>query len=167
MAHKSPLCTLHSRLVCNDPKIRENKLKLKKSSNWKREQTNIVTDIATLWLTWPRGPSQWKSRIQETLSLSIDADSSTNTIFFLGGGIFDQKSLGHQEVGVLDCHRQTHRHTDMPTSRLNQPRGQFSESIDNEESHFNKFRCVPALCWLNLFKLFSSSLNWPLRWFSL
>ena len=36
------------------------------------------TDIATLWLTRPRGPNQWKSYIQETLNRLMSADSSTN-----------------------------------------------------------------------------------------
>ena len=42
-----------------------------------------ATQSWTRWLTdqlGPEGPSWWKSRIRETLNLSIDADSRTDTI---------------------------------------------------------------------------------------
>ena len=62
----------------------------KTASDGANRQTNRQTDMATLWLNRPSGPIQWKymsghcnnkkkSRIRETLNLSNDADSRTNT----------------------------------------------------------------------------------------
>ena len=41
---------------------------------------------------------------------------------------FDQSSPVHQEVGVLDCHRQTHRQTDGHGDSITDP-AQRAESV--------------------------------------
>ena len=43
--------------------------------------------------------------------------------------LFDQKSSGHPEAGVLNCHRQTDRQTGIAFLWLDQPRSQYIEKL--------------------------------------
>ena len=76
--------------------------------------TNILTDMATLWLTRPRGPSQsWSRYVRLSVCLSVCLSVPSGAVFFgevfftspqIWGGVCVWGGLGGCHVSRVTCH---------------------------------------------------------------